>query len=229
MAAGCPPQAPPTRRGCARLGRVGRPSTPSSPKNSRCALESGRTSSGAKRAQRRACASACSTRSRIAAATPVLALQRHVLLALGADDRDRVGVDIEAGVGAATRRWRRSGRPPCARASRAPWRRRRRSRRRSRRASGGPTTTATAAAPARPGCPASARSVSVSGAVASSRSFCAAGSRRRVVGHRGRHDDDVRAGPPSRMTAACISAALRTRTTLVDGRRLERGSDRRPA
>ena len=61
----------------------------------------------------------------------VLRLQRQRFRAVGADDRHRVGVDVEARRPRATRRWRRSGR----RASRRAWRRRARRRPRSRRRS----------------------------------------------------------------------------------------------
>ncbi len=79
---------------------------------------------------------------------------------------------------------------------------------------------ATAAGRARRGCRACASSVSVS-APSLLGDLLSATVCRRVVGHGGRHDHHIRPPVARAITAACISAALRTRTTLDAGRRLE--------
>ena len=108
-------------------------------------------------------------------------------------ERHGVGGHVEPAIGAATRRWRPPDPRPCARACHAPCARRRSV------SAAKPTSTGRRPPSAARMTPRSARmslvrvSVSDSGAVAL-RHLLRGRGLRRVVGHRGRHDHDVRFG-----------------------------------
>ena len=121
------------------------PSTPSSAKKRRCSIHCSRRSlttdapghrAGAvpRRLDRAVAASSRSTRSRITPASADLRLQRHDLVAVGGDERRRVGLHLEAGIGARHVVGDDQVDALARAASRAPSRPRRASRRRSRRA-----------------------------------------------------------------------------------------------
>ena len=122
----------PLRRRARQRGSRLTPSTPSSVRNARCSASCSRVvhvtsrpwPAPPARARPHAPASA-STRSRIARATSAFDRSVTSCSSSAVTSVTAFCVDVEAAVGAATRRWRRSGPPACGAASRAPAPRRR--------------------------------------------------------------------------------------------------------